>query len=618
MFFGLSCGQVASDGTRTWQQTLESSFPGFLEASPDAMLIVGPDGQIVLVNGPAERLFGYDRAELIGQPVELLVPDRHRRQHAEDRVRYAADPEPRVMGAGLDLAGRRKDGSEFPVEVSLGPIETAHGVLVSVVIRDVTDRHELAERFRGFLDAAADAVVITDRDGVIVLVNPLVEALFGYRGDELLGQRVEVLVPERYRQLHPAHRAAYVADRRVRAMGSGLELFARRKDGSEFPVEISLSPLPAGDRVLIASSIRDVTERKRADARLRLIIATSAEAFVEMDADGRITEWNPAAEAMFGWSRAEALGRTVADTVVPAELRAAHRAGLARFLATGEAAVLGKLIQLTAVRRDGSRFPVELTISAIEEPAGHRFAAFLQDITERTRARASLEAANSDLESFSYSVAHDLRAPLRAIDGFSLALLEDYAAGLDDTARRYLDRVRESAQHMALLIEALLSLARIGRDQLRRERVDLGVLAHAAVTRLRGAYPERAVDVAIDDGLVVDGDRRLLGVVLDNLLANAWKFTRRVPRAHITVGGTTADGRSAYFVRDDGAGFDPAHAAKLFGLFERLHAAHEFEGTGIGLATVHRIVHRHGGRIWAEGRPGAGATFTFTLDEVPR
>jgi light-regulated signal transduction histidine kinase (bacteriophytochrome) len=228
-------------------------------------------------------------------------------------------------------------------------------------------------------------------------------------------------------------------------------------------------------------------------------------------------------------------------------------------------------------------------------------------------AKAATETANRELEAFSYSVAHDLRAPLRSIDGFSLALLEDYGDVLDETARLHLRYVREAAQDMAALIDGLLSLSRVTRSELRREIVDLAAIARHILEKLGRTAPGRIVKTTVAADLIAKGDARLLRGLLENLLSNAWKFTRNCAAATIEVGMTSIDGGKAYFVRDNGAGFDMAYADKLFGAFQRLHSVAEFEGTGIGLATAHRIVTRHGGRIWAEGKVGGGATFYFTL-----
>jgi PAS domain S-box-containing protein len=243
-----------------------------------------------------------------------------------------------------------------------------------------------------------------------------------------------------------------------------------------------------------------------------------------------------------------------------------------------------------------------------------------EDITEARAAAAALqiakeaaEVANQELEAFSYSVAHDLRAPLRAIDGFSRALEEDAGDRLDAESRNHLARVRARTQDMATLIDGLLQLSRLNREPVSRHRVDLSQLARRIAAQLQRAQPTRAIDLVVQEGLVADGDERLLAAVFENLLGNAWKFTGKRNDARIEVGEQrNADGR-VLFVRDNGVGFDQKYASKLFGAFQRLHGANEFEGTGIGLATVQRIIRRHGGRIWAEGEVGKGATMYFTL-----
>src|SRR5215470_3524297 len=237
-----------------------------------------------------------------------------------------------------------------------------------------------------------------------------------------------------------------------------------------------------------------------------------------------------------------------------------------------------------------------------------------QALAQRT---VQLETANRELESLSYSVAHDLRAPLRSIDGFSQALLEDYADKLDKDGQQHLHYVRQSAQEMTKLIDGLLSLSHVTRCELRHERVDLSDLAHGIIAHLRRSAPTRSVETTVQHDIVVEGDRRLLRVVLENLIGNAWKFTQNRITGHIEFGAVGRGSHQVCFVRDNGAGFDMTYTAKLFGVFQRLHAATEFEGTGIGLATVHRIVTRHGGRVWAEGEVERGATFYFTLGDAP-
>ncbi len=261
----------------------------------------------------------------------------------------------------------------------------------------------------------------------------------------------------------------------------------------------------------------------------------------------------------------------------------------------------------------------DFNVEKIRSDDGHRALLNIMEDIDAEKAKVTgvnqqLETANKELEAFSYSVSHDLRAPLRSIDGFSQALLEDYADRLDATGKNYLQRIRMAAQRMAELIDALLTLSRVTRAEMRRERVNFTALARTIATELQQRDPERQAEFIIPDGLVADGDRRLLRVALENLLDNAWKFTARQPSARIELGAAPQPGgMPAYFVGDNGAGFDMTYVQKLFGAFQRLHSQGEFRGTGIGLATVQRIIQRHGGRIWAEATVGKGATFYFTF-----
>jgi PAS domain S-box-containing protein len=367
------------------------------------------------------------------------------------------------------------------------------------------------------------------------------------------------------------------------------------------------------------------------EARMRAILESALDCIITMDHEGRIVEFNPAAEKMFGYKRSQAVGAILADLIIPSGLREQHRQGMAHYLATGESTVLDTRVEVPGLRADGSEFPVELAITRIAQEGPPTFTGFIRDMTARKLAEqeirqlnaeleqrviertAQLEASNKELEAFSYSVSHDLRAPLRSIDGFSKALIEEYRDKLDEEGKRYLERVRAATQRMALLIDDLLKLSRISRVELRREPVDLSDMAQQIAAELKQSEPQREVSFDIAEGLKVEGDSVLLRVVLDNLLRNAWKYTSKHPKAKIEFGTTNGTPDHTYFVRDDGAGFDMAHANLLFTPFQRLHRQNEFEGSGVGLATVHRIVQRHGGRLWAEAAIEKGATFYFIL-----
>lgn len=368
------------------------------------------------------------------------------------------------------------------------------------------------------------------------------------------------------------------------------------------------------------------------DKYLASILEHAPDAIVSLDPAGRIVSWNRGAEELFGYGHEAAVNMRL-DQLTIAEKGTRLRGWF-------ETAVAGSAVvqeEITFRRSSGEDFFAEVTFAPIRDDLGEVMAVALtaRDVSARKRDEeelrrirleleervvkrtAALRSVNRELEAFTYSASHDLRAPLRGIDGFSQALLEDYGAALDETAGRYIERIRAGAQRMGDIIDSLLLLSRISQSELTVTRVDLGQLARETVGELREREPDRRVDLRVTPGLVVQADHRLMRVAMENLLNNSWKFSRERDDAVIEVGRVEDRPRDTFFVRDNGAGFDMTYGEKLFVPFQRLHHPRRFEGTGIGLGTVQRVITRHGGRVWAQGEPGTGATFYFELPEVP-
>lgn len=372
-------------------------------------------------------------------------------------------------------------------------------------------------------------------------------------------------------------------------------------------------------------------EAESAETWARSVLELAPDGIVIADRAGSITFANGQAGKMFACEPGELLGKQI-ESLIPERYRGAHVEHRAEYAAEPRTRPMGIGLELYGLRKDGVEFPVEIALSPTWMNGELTVTAIIRDITDRKRAEeeikrlnadlerrviartAQLEAANKELEAFSYSVSHDLSAPLRLVDGFSRDLVEGYQDNLDDRARKDIEWIRESAAKMAVLIDDLLRLSRIGRTEARFQDVDLSALARSVANDLQIQDPARKVAFDIQPNVVTRGDDRLIRIALENLIGNAWKFTSETPDARIEFG--TCDGggdERAYYVRDNGAGFEMKYSDRLFAPFERLHTEAEFPGTGIGLAIVRRIINRHNGRVWAEGAVGKGATIYFTL-----
>lgn len=534
-------------------------------------------------------------------------------------------------------------------------------------LRASEEARRMAEaRFSRLAEAGVIGIVVGTLEGEIIEVNEVLAKMLGYPRQDLMSGKID------WRSLTPAEWRNFDLDAIEQLRSTGIGALREKEyihaDGSRIPVLIG-SAVTNETNNEIVSFVLDLTERKKVEAqrdqlraqrsvdevklRLASIVDSSRDAILSLALDNSITTWNAGAERLFGHTAREAIGSNHLDLLVPEERKVEEGETLKRIFG-------GEVVSpYDTVRRhrDGHRdIDVSVTSSPIYDTTGQVIGAskVIRDITERknneeelVRARDKAEAAVRELEAFSYSVAHDLRAPLRGMNGFAQLLIENYASVLDAEGRDWLDEIVSNSTKMASLIDALLSLSRLTRVSLHRQPVDLSAIATDIAYRLSTAEPRANVEFVIPSELAVESDPNLATALIENLFANAWKFTARNSTARIELGvrpthfvthpppsGTSLNGRTypsmpprgldqggngspngspVFFVRDNGVGFDMTYAKKLFMPFQRLHSTRDFPGTGIGLATVQRIVQRHGGRIWAEGIVGEGATFFFTL-----
>jgi PAS domain S-box-containing protein len=484
-------------------------------------------------------------------------------------------------------------------------------------------------RFRRLTDSGIIGITVSDLSGRILEANDAFLAILGYSRDEFLAGKVNRAT------INHAQRertdAGPLSSLRSAGVAGPWEKILVRKDGQHVPVLVGAAKIDESSDETIAFVLdlsdraRAETEARESEARKAAVMETALDAIVLMDSEGRVTDFNPAAERIFGYTRDEVVGSRLAEVLIPPRRGVRHDEALERYLATGEGSITGRDVEVVGRTKSGSEFPAEVSVVRIRSGGAAAFTGTIRDITERRQAaeaellqaeKEAVEASNRELEAFSYSVAHDLRAPLRAIVGFSGVLLLDHGDELTAEAKANLDRIVAAGERMGHIIDALLSLARLSRAEVRRENVELTETARSVMQQLRASEPGRSVDFVAMDGLTARGDPALLRTVLENLLGNAWKFTRNRPQARIELGSSLVPDGLAYYVRDNGAGFPMTYAARLFVPFQRLHSTDEFEGHGVGLATVQRIISRHGGRVWAEGAENGGATFYFTLPEL--
>lgn len=608
----------------------ERRLEAIIAAADAVVYMATPEGIVLSWSSAAQRMFGYAAEEIVGKPVTTLIPEELQGEERESMKRLARGEE--VRYARTDRV--HQDGTRRTVAVTMVPVRDASGRVVEVtrIVRDVSmiQRMEAAlrdseQRFRDTLDSIMEGVQVLGFDWRYLYINEAAAAHNRRPNRDLLG-RV-------YMECWPGIEEAQVFGPLKRAMEERIPQHAQVEyefqDGTVAHFDLRIQPVPEG--VFIHSI--EVTGQLQAE-RQAAIERQFSDAMIESlpgvayfyDESGRFLRWNRNLLSVTGYT-AEQLATMHPLDFFRGEERIRVGAAIARTFADGEV-----MLEAGMATRDGVVTPYVFTGRRLEM-AGNRYLvgvgldisalkaaeAEVRNLNEalelRIRERtAQLEEANRELESFSYSISHDLRAPLRSINGFSETLLQDFAGDLPAEPRRCLERVHQAGQRMSELIDDLLDLSRLARQSLRRRPVDMTALARSVAADVQAENAGRGIDLRIDALPPCEGDASLLRQVWVNLLSNAFKYTRQRQPAIVEVGSMMRDGAQVYFVRDNGTGFDMRHAGRLFGVFQRLHSAEQFEGTGVGLAIVSRILRRHGGRIWAEAAPDRGATFYFTFD----
>jgi PAS domain S-box-containing protein len=690
-------------------QTSEQTFRMLFANNPLPMWVYDLQTlRFLEVNEAAIAHYGYTREEFL----QMCLSDIRPPEDVPRLLENLAKERPELQASG-EWRHRRKTGELFDVHIASHRLTLHDRGAVLVVSNDVTDRkraesalHTSEARKAAMLDTALDAIITIDDRGKIIEFNRAAEQIFGYTRGEAMGrQMAELIIPPHLREQHYRGFARYLATNDGPVLGKRIELSAIRANGMEFPVELAINPIVTDGPPMFTAYLRDISDRKRTEEERLVLLAREQSARAEAEEAQRrsaflaeaskllaasldyhvtlgnvasaavphVADWcvvdmvgadqsverlavahvDPAkAEMIFelqrryrydptqpGWGNEvfrtskSVLVSEIPETMLENASQSPERLRIIRAVGNPKSLIITPIMGGTRVvglvtfvaAESGRRYSAEdvamveelarRAAMAIENARHHQEVQVLNLELERRVAdrTAGLEAANKELESFSYSVAHDLRAPLRALDGFSRLAIEEFAPQLPSEAQRYLSLVRHNAQQMGQLIDDLLAFSRLGRKPVNRQRVRPTDVVRQAVQDLEREHEGRAVKILIGELPECDADPALLKQVFLNLLSNALKFTRNRDIPCIEVQSRTESNESIYSVKDNGVGFDMQYAGKLFSVFQRLHSPEEYEGTGVGLAIVQRIVHRHGGRIWAEAEVDKGATFHFTL-----
>ena len=619
-------------------------YRGLLEAAPDAMVVVNEEGVVVLLNLQAEKQFGYSRNELIGQQVTNIVPEGFAERLVADGLRTAAEALAQQIGTGIELIGLRKDGSEFPIEIMLSPLESADGILVTAAIRNISVRkaaekhlaqmdarrqvveeelRQSEERYRMLLDGVPDhAIFMIDPSGRIVSWNAGAERIKGYKASEIIGRNFSCFFP-----LHDIERGRPEEVLRITAANGRYEEQGMRvrKDGSRFLASVTFTALrdAAGKLRGFSEFSHDLSESKEAGAKYRGLLEAAPDAMVVVNRDGEIVLLNVQAEKQFGYSRDELIGQQVKN-IVPEGFAERLIADGLRSAADALAQQIGTGIELTGLRKNGTEFPIEIMLSPLENAEGILVTAAIRDISVRKEAERhlaqkvdELNRSNEELGQFAYIASHDLQEPLRMVASYTQLLSRRYKGKLDADADEFIAFAVDGANRMQRLIQDLLAYSRVGTEGRKLTDTSSEKALQLALGNLGSAIEQHGAIVTHEPLPAVVADEMQLIQLFQNLVGNAIKYQPPgIPRIHISA--APADQKWMFSVKDNGLGIDPKYTDRIFGMFQRLHKRGEFAGTGIGLAICKKIVERHGSNITVDSQLGAGSTFRFALEGIER